>query len=498
MTLFAATAIEDIRRHIGHPIIDCDAHFNEFGPLFREQFLEGARALGCTDIEKALASGINWRQYLVEQTSPMGQTYGSMSPRHAAMSLAERRDSGALLPSWGPPHSNMLDRATSYVPALLHERLGAIGIDYCILYPGSIGLVFPHIEPTELRQVACRVYNTISAESFRTVSDKMTPVAVIPMYTPTEAINELEYVVHELGYKVAMIGHVARPIPGVHRTHPELYSVAFRLDTFGLDSDYDYDPFWAKCAELKVPLVAHNWTYGIGFRRSPTNYIFNQTGIFAEAADFLCRSLFLGGVTRRFPTLKFQFLECGAGWACILYGELVGRWQKRNITEIRRHVRASEAGQEEFVRLLKEYGGPRLREAIDQHADAEKYASRSVLDDFAAAQIEDLQDVHDLFVPRFFFGCEADDPITPWAFNTKSNPLGARLRATLGSDMGHWDVPDMMGIVPEAFELVEKGLMSEDEFKQFTFENPCEMFAGVNPEFFKGTAIEKAVNSAPA
>ena len=111
-------------------------------------------------------------------------------------------------------------------------------------------------------------------------------------------------------------------------------------------------------------------------------------------------------------------------------------------------------------------------------------------DDFAACAIESVEDIRELFVPRFYFGCEADDPITPWAFNTRANPLGARLRATLGSDMGHWDVPDMLGILPEAFEAVERGLMDEADFRRFAFSHPCEFFAGVNPEFFAGTTIE--------
>ncbi len=59
--------------------------------------------------------------------------------------------------------------------------------------------------------------------------------------------------------------------------------------------------------------------------------------------------------------------------------------------------------------------------------------------------------------------------------------------------MGHWDVPDMMGIVPEAYELVEKGLLSEEDFSHFAFTHPAELFAGVNPDFFKGTGIEKQV-----
>jgi len=292
-----------------------------------------------------------------------------------------------------------------------------------------------------------------------------------------------------------MIGHVVRPIPAVHRDRPDLFPVAFRLDTLGIDSDFDYDPFWAKCVELKVPLVAHSATYGVGFRRSPTNYIFNQTGTFAEAGDVLCRSLFLGGVTRRFPTLKFQFLECGVGWACILYAELVHRWGKRNMDVVRDHVKRAQSGEDEFLRIMSQHSvGPWAPDPnMDIHATSRKVGNDFGLDDFAACEIEKEQDLHDLFVPRFFFGCEADDPITPWAFNTRGNPMGARLRATLGSDLGHWDVPDMRGIVPEAFEMVENGSLDADQFRSFTFGHPAEFFAGVNPSFFEGTKIEDAV-----
>jgi Amidohydrolase len=322
----------------------------------------------------------------------------------------------------------------------------------------------------------------------------MTPVAIIPMNTPDEAVGELDYAVGELGLKVAMIGPVARPIAEVHRQHPELFHTVFRFDSLGLDSDYDYDPFWARCAELKVPLVAHTLAYGTGFRRSPTNCTFNHIGSLSESGDLLCRSLFLGGVTRRFPTLKFQFLECGVGWACVLYAELVHRWEKRNPGAIRAHVAAARAGAPELARLLAEQGQADLAGKVAELPDglAAQVGSPNGLDDFAACQIDRIEDVHELFVPRFFFGCEADDPITSWAFNTRANPLGARLRATLGSDMGHWDVPDATRIVPEALELVDKGLLDEADFRRFTFEHPYELFAGVNPDFFTGTTIAGA------
>ena len=38
----------------------------------------------------------------------------------------------------------------------------------------------------------------------------------------------------------------------------------------------------------------------------------------------------LNGVTRRFPALKFAFLEGGVGWACTLYSDLIGHWKRRN------------------------------------------------------------------------------------------------------------------------------------------------------------------------
>jgi hypothetical protein len=258
------------------------------------------------------------------------------------------------------------------------------------------------------------------------------------MNTPEEAIAELEYSITQLGLKVAMIGYVARPIPSVQRSHPELFQTVYRLDSLGIDSDHDYDPFWARCVELEVPLVAHSTAYTLGFRRSPTNYTFNHAGNFAEAGDILCRSLFLGGVTRRFPSLKFQFLECGVGWACVLLHELVHRWQKRNIDAIRQQVEAARTSTPEFLRLLKEHGTSAVRGKLADVTDgiSSQLGSDQPPDDFASCEIEKVEDILDLFVPRFFFGCEADDPLTAWAFNTATNPGGARLRATLGSDMG--------------------------------------------------------------
>jgi hypothetical protein len=115
------------------------------------------------------------------------------------------------------------------------------------------------------------------------------------------------------------------------------------------------------------------------------------------------------------------------------------------------------------------------------------------LDDFALAGIERAEDIRDRFVPNFYFGSEADDPTVAHAFNTKVNPLGAQLNAFWGSDSGHWDVPDLTQVLSETWALVERGALSEANFKDLVFTHPYQFFAGKNPEFFRGTAVEQAL-----
>ena len=96
-------------------------------------------------------------------------------------------------------------------------------------------------------------------------------------------------------------------------------------------------------------------------------------------------------------------------------------------------------------------------------------------------------------MPNFYYGAEADDNMTALAFDTKLNHFGVKLKAIFSSDIGHWDVPDMSGVLYEAWEMVEKGTINEDDFKLFVFENCAEMHAQMNPDFYKGTVVEDAV-----
>ena len=61
----------------------------------------------------------------------------------------------------------------------------------------------------------------------------------------------------------------------------------------------------------------------------------------------------------------------------------------------------------------------------------------------------------------------------------------------LSSDISHFDVSDMTEVLEEAWELVEEKGMSEEDFQALTLGNAVRLWASGNPDFFKGTVVEK-------
>jgi len=231
---------------------------------------------------------------------------------------------------------------------------------------------------------------------------------------------------------------------------------------------------------------------GVGFRRSISNYMFNHIGHFAAASEALVKSLFLGGVTRRFPKLRVGLLEGGVHWGVGLYADLLARWEKRNFEAVQGYD-PRRVDTALFAELMEKYGGV-IRERADlASADQSNWAQEGPFDDFAGLAIESKEDIRDLFIPSFYFGCEADDPMTATAFDRKRIPLGSAIRAMFSSDIGHWDVPEMSEVLEEAYEHVEHGWLDAAQFRDFTFGNVARFYTETNPDFFKGTAVETEV-----
>ena len=127
-----------------------------------------------------------------------------------------------------------------------------------------------------------------------------------------------------------------------------------------------------------------------------------------------------------------------------------------------------------------------LRRAIEVAARARHDRGR---DDFAESGLRGPDDIVDVFTRQFAFGCEADDPMNGLAFDRRLVPHGTRLAAMFASDIGHWDVPDVRDVLPEAWELVEDGLLDPADFREFICGNVVRTMTATNPSFFDGTAV---------
>ncbi|NRA02789.1 MAG: amidohydrolase family protein [Myxococcales bacterium] len=462
---------EAVRAAIDHPIIDADGHCLEYLPVVREVL----RELAGESIDRAF-----WK------------TFEQM--RAAAHAGARDRRALAIMrpPWWAFPAENTLDRATAMLPRLFYERLDELGIDFAVVYP-TFGLLTFNLADEEVRRAAARAFNLHFAEAYGEFSDRLAPVACIPMHTPDEAIAELDHAVGERGLKtVLMAGHVMR---NVEASGPGPRPMQW-MDTFGIDSPYDYDPVWQRCTELGVSPTFHSSGMGWGSRASATSYVYNHIGNFAAAGEANCRALFLDGVAQRFPSLRFAFLEGGVAWAATLYSDIIGHYRKRNRTAVEKYD-PERIDRPKLVELIEAYGDEKVRKRLSELEDAlwpftDPGGPENTRDEFERSGIQSVDEIRRIFSENFFFGCEADDPANATAFDTKRNPGGLRLNAIFSSDIGHWDVPDNREVLAEAYELVERGLFSADDFRAFTFENAVALYAGARPDFFEGTPLAEA------
>jgi predicted TIM-barrel fold metal-dependent hydrolase len=226
---------------------------------------------------------------------------------------------------------------------------------FAILYPTHCQLFAPYIGDEELRRAGCHAFNLYAAETWAEYADRVTAIGVIPMHTPAEAIAELEHC-KAIGIKAVALGSlVRRSIPEAERQGVSRRYACW-LDVLGIDSIHDYDPVWRKCGELGYAATFHSAASNFGLRNSISNFVYNHIGHFAEAGDAVAKALFIGGVTRRFPRMKFAFLEGGVAWGCSLLADLISHWEKRNANAIT-ELDPSQVDRDGLARLFSQYGG---------------------------------------------------------------------------------------------------------------------------------------------
>ena len=193
--------------------------------------------------------------------------------------------------------------------------------------------------------------------------------------------------------------------------------------------------------------------------------------------------------------LRFGFLEGGVAWAVMCYCDLISHWHKRNGKAMREVLDPALVDEKLFASLVERYARRRTEGDSAKVLASQGFAPLNdmPIDEFEKSGIRSAEDIRKIFVEQFYFGCEGDDPLNAMAFNPHGIPFGARLKPLYGSDIGHWDVPDMSKIAEDAFELVAHGVISESDLQSLLFDNAISFWTANNPDFFKGTRVEVTV-----
>jgi hypothetical protein len=222
--------------------------------------------------------------------------------------------------------------------------------------------------------------------------------------------------------------------------------------------------------------------------QSPSNFVWNHLGLHASMMFQVARSLVLGGVTQRFADLSFAFLECGVAWAASLASDLVEHWERRSAEGLSA-TDPERLDVAQLAELFERYG--RSTEGLDRLA-APSGPPIDERDDFVHTNVTSSDELVARLSGPCFFGCEADDAMVSTAFSP-ALPAGTRLQAALSSDLGHWDVDGIAKVLKHAWAHVERGRLTERDFRDFVFVNPARLYLRANSDFFDGTPVASYV-----
>jgi predicted TIM-barrel fold metal-dependent hydrolase len=233
------------------------------------------------------------------------------------------------------------------------------GIDLAVLYPsfGLFALATDGLNPA-LALAISRAYNDWLHEFCATDPERLKGVAMVPRQDPAGAAAEARRAVGELGF----VGVFVRPNA---------------VDGHTLD-DHCYDPLYAACQELGVPLGLHEGGKAGHIQAGADRFTdLEMQHICTHPLEQMCAAVALiyGGVLDRFPSLDVVFLEAGCGW--------VPFWLER-------------MDEHHENNLARNFGGTRTRELRPSEyfrrqcyvsANADETFLRSVVDQIGADRI---------------------------------------------------------------------------------------------------------------
>ena len=218
-------------------------------------------------------------------------------------------DCGALTPDRAENPQRWSEVPPSvYDPRERLKAMDSAGVAYSVLYPtvaGSGGETFGRIADPELELACVQAYNDWLLEEWAGASERFIPQCLAPLFPIGAAVEEIRRAVKN--------GHRGVIYPSVPM---ELRDVAHINDAV-------YDPLWAACQELDVPICFHAGASSAIQIPAYEGYTASVAAAFqaitrpASTVSVLV-NLLISKILLRFPKLKIVLGESGLGWGAYL------------------------------------------------------------------------------------------------------------------------------------------------------------------------------------
>jgi predicted TIM-barrel fold metal-dependent hydrolase len=209
---------------------------------------------------------------------------------------------------------NQIARRWADVPALVYEpqqRLQAMddaGIEYAVLYPtvaGVGGQNIGAIGDPDFELACVQAYNDWLIDEWASVSPRFVPQCLVPLAPIDATVKEIRRCVAN--------GHRGVIYPSIPMELRELPHI----------NDGVYDPVWAVCQELAVPICFHAGASAKiqipayeGY--APATAAAIQAITRPASSVSVLVNLLISKILMRFPKLKVVLAESGLGWGAYL------------------------------------------------------------------------------------------------------------------------------------------------------------------------------------
>ena len=191
---------------------------------------------------------------------------------------------------------------------IMLQDMDVEGIDASILYPTN-GLFIGEVRDRDFAIAVSRAYNDWLHNYCQTDPSRLKGVAMVPLQDVDAACREINRAVTDLGMLGAMV------------------PTYFRYTSRSLGDPY-FDPFYAECERLGVPVAFH----ATGAERGECRFdTFLGLHLFSHVPEQMIAitQVVLAGVLEKFPKLVVGFMEAGCGWLPFWMEHMDEEYEKR-------------------------------------------------------------------------------------------------------------------------------------------------------------------------